>query len=86
MLVLGIDTTLVAGLVAGLVSEEPPAALLALSPNSAFRGLVPPTAVGTAGGAAVSAGRPLANLAGLGWWWLGGLAVAVWRIWPAVDD
>ena len=86
VLVLGIDTTLVAGLAAGLVSEESLAALLALSPNSAFRGLVLSTAVGTVGGAAVSAGRPLANLAGLGWWWLGGLAVAVWRIWPAVDD
>ena len=86
VLVLGIDTTLVAGLAAGLVSEESLATLLALSPNSAFRGLVLSTAVGTVSGAAVSAGTPLTNLAGLGWWWLGGVGVAVWRVWPAVDE
>lgn len=84
-LVLGIDTTLIAGLAGGVVSADGLTALLALSPNSAFRGLVLSTAVGVVGGAEVSAGHPLANAVGLLWWWLGALAVAVWRIWPAVD-
>ena len=86
VLVLGIDTTLIAGLAAGVVAEESLAVLLALSPNSAFRGLVLATAVGTVGGAEASAGRPLVNAAGLGWWWLSALAIAVWRIWPVVDE
>ncbi|MFA1611308.1 ABC transporter permease subunit [Halobellus rubicundus] len=85
-LVLGIDTALVAGLAGGFVSEEVVAALLALSPNSAFRGLVLSSAVGVVGGADVAAGNALANAFGLLLWWLGALAIAVWRVWPVVDE
>ncbi|MFB6090122.1 MAG: ABC transporter permease subunit [Halobellus sp.] len=85
-LVLGTDTALVAGLASGVVSEGTVAALLALSPNSAFRGLVLASAVGVVGGADVAAGSPLANAFGLLVWWLGALAIAVWRVWPVVDE
>jgi ABC-2 type transport system permease protein len=85
-LVLGIDTALVAGLAGGVVPEDGLAVLLALSPNSAFRGLVLSTAVGVVGGADVAAGHSLLNLVGLLVWWLGSLAIAVWRVWPAVEE
>jgi ABC-2 type transport system permease protein len=84
-LVLGIDTALVAGLAAGVIPEDGLAILLALSPNSAYRGLVLSTAVGIVGGADVAAGNPVFNAVGLLVWLLGGLAVAVWRVWPPVE-
>ncbi|RLM57677.1 copper ABC transporter permease [Halobellus sp. Atlit-31R] len=84
-LVLGIDTALVAGLASGVLPESGLAALLAMSPNSAFRGLVLSTAVGVVGGAEVNAGAPLLNGVGLLVWLIGSLAVAVWRVWPAVE-
>ncbi|MFD1686397.1 ABC transporter permease [Halobellus litoreus] len=83
-LVVGIDTALVAGLASGVVPEDGLAVLLALSPNSAFRGLVLSSAVGVVGGADVAAGNPLLNALGLLVWWAGSLSVAVWRVWPAV--
>ena len=58
--------------------------LLALSPNSAFRGLVLSSAVGVVGGADVAAGNAALNALGLLVWWAGSLSVAVWRVWPAV--
>jgi hypothetical protein len=84
-LVLGIDTALVAGLASGAVPEDGLAVLLALSPNSAFRGLVLSNAVGVVGGADVSAGNSLLNALGLLGWWLGSLSIALWRVWPAVE-
>ncbi|MFB6093084.1 MAG: ABC transporter permease [Haloquadratum sp.] len=83
--VIGADTALVAGLSGGVISPDGLSVLLAFSPNSAFRGLVLATAVGVVGGAEVAAGSPLLNLLGLLAWWLGSLAVAVWRVWPAVE-
>ena len=85
-LVLGIDTALVAGLASGVLPESGLTALLALSPNSAFRGLVLSTAVGVVGGAEVNAGNALLNTVGLLVWLVGSLAIAVWRVWPAVEE
>ncbi|MFB6251232.1 MAG: ABC transporter permease [Halobellus sp.] len=85
-LVLGIDTALVTGLAAGVIPERGLSALLALSPNSAFRGLVLSTVVGVLGGTTVTAGNPLANAGGLGLWWLSSLVIAIWRVWPVVDN
>jgi ABC-2 type transport system permease protein len=82
--VVGIDTTLIAGLAAGVFSPESVPALLAVSPNSAFRGLVLAEAVGVVGGAAVNAGSTPLNVLGLLGWWLFALGVAVWRVWPTV--
>jgi ABC-2 type transport system permease protein len=83
--VLGADTALLAGLAAGVVPPEGLAALLAVSPNSAFRGLVLSSAVGVVGGAEVDAGNALLNALGLLSWWLAALGVAVWRVWSPVD-
>jgi ABC-2 type transport system permease protein len=84
-LVLGIDTALVAGLASGAIPEDGLAVLLALSPNSAFRGLVLSNAVGVVGGADVAAGNAALNALGLLGWWLGSLSIALWRVWPAVE-
>ncbi|WP_144902767.1 ABC transporter permease [Halobellus captivus] len=85
-LVLGIDTALVAGIASGLVPGDGIGVLLALSPNSAFRGLVLSTAIGAVGGAEVAAGEPLLNGVGLLAWWLVSLSVAVRRVWPVVES
>jgi ABC-2 type transport system permease protein len=84
--VLGADTAFLAGLAAGVLSPEAVQWVLALSPNSAFRGLVLTSAVGTVGGAQVNAGYPAANALGLLWWWAVGLGAAVWRVWPGVES
>ncbi len=83
--VIGIDTTLLAGLAAHLFLPDNLAIYLALSPNSAFRGLVLSDAVGVIGGASVNAGSTILNVFGLLVWWFVGLAVASWRVWEAVD-
>jgi len=85
-LVLGIDTALVAGLASGVIPEDGLAVLLALSPNSAFRGLVLSSAVGVVGGADVAAGNSVLNALGLLVWWIGSLSIALWRVWPRVES
>lgn len=84
--VIGIDTTLLAGLAADFFLPQNISIYLALSPNSAFRGLVLSEAVGVVGGASVNAGSPLLNVLGLLSWWFFGLAVAAWRVWPEVES
>ena len=85
-LVLGFDTALVAGIAGGAIPDDVLAVLVAASPNSAYRGLVLSTAVGVVGGANVAAGNTVVNLLGLVVWWLASIAVAVWRVWPAVEE
>lgn len=85
-LVLGFDTALVAGIAGGAIPDDGLAVLVAASPNSAYRGLVLSTAVGVVGGANVAAGNTVVNLLGLVVWWLASIAVAVWRVWPAVEE
>jgi ABC-2 type transport system permease protein len=82
--VVGIDTTLIAGLASGALPSESIPLLLAASPNSAFRGLVLAEAVGVVGGAGVNAGSTPLNVVGLLGWWVLALAVATWRVWPTV--
>ncbi|WP_458189204.1 ABC transporter permease [Haladaptatus sp. NG-WS-4] len=84
--VIGIDTTLLAGLAAELFPAENVSMYLALSPNSAFRGLVLSGAVGVVGGASVDAGSPSLNALSLFVWWFLGLTVAGWRVWPDVSS
>jgi ABC-type transport system involved in multi-copper enzyme maturation permease subunit len=85
-LVLGFDTALVAGIAGGAIPDDGLAVLVAASPNSAYRGLVLSAAVGVVGGTNVAAGNAVANLLGLAVWWLASIAVAVWRVWPAVEE
>lgn len=82
--VVGIDTTLIAGLASGVLPSESVPLLLAMSPNSAFRGLVLAEAVGVVGGATVNAGSTSLNVLGLLGWWILVMGVAGWRVWPTV--
>ncbi|WP_132059151.1 ABC transporter permease subunit [Halorussus amylolyticus] len=83
-LVLGFDAGLVAGLAGGVVPDAALPSLLALSPNSAFRGLVLETVVGGVE-TGTPAASPVAGLAGLGAWLVASLAVAVFAVWPKTD-
>jgi ABC-2 type transport system permease protein len=79
-LVVGFDAGIVAGLAGGVIPESGLELVLALSPNSAFRGLVLETVVGGAASGAPAA-SPLASLLGLLSWLVGALAVAVVTVW-----
>ena len=81
-LIVGLDALLVGGITTGLLPESVVTALSALSPNSAFRGLVFSLAVRPAGGLDVPTG-PGALGAGLGLsvWLVGGLVLAAHLAW-----
>lgn len=83
-LVIGFDAGILAGVAGGVVSDGALRSVLALSPNSAFRGLVLEAVVGGIE-TDVPAASPAASLGGLGAWLLGALAVAVLSVWPATD-
>jgi ABC-2 type transport system permease protein len=80
-LVIGFDASLVAALSGGLVGPDQIAPLLAVSPNSAFRGLVYALAVGDAYTRGAVPGSPPLLLAGLALWFVGSLAVGVRTVW-----
>ncbi|MFC7081679.1 hypothetical protein [Halorussus caseinilyticus] len=80
-LVVGFDAGIVAGLAGGVVPEGALELVLALSPNSAFRGLVLETVVGGVESGAPAA-SPVASVLGLLLWLVGTLAVAVVTVWP----
>ncbi|CCQ32427.1 copper ABC transporter permease protein [Halorhabdus tiamatea SARL4B] len=78
VLVVGLDLGFVAGLAGGIVSPEDLSTLSALSPLSAYRGLVLEMAIGPVAGDAISGGvNPLVAFVGLAGWTAGGLAVAI---------
>jgi len=76
----GLDLALIYGLDAGIVSESMLAESLAVSPLSAYRGLVFETIVVTAAGTGPQTATPLASVFGLLVWGVGSLAVAVWAV------
>lgn len=83
----GLDVALVAGLATGVVPPDGLPALLALSPTSAFRGLVLDLVVSAATTETLRTGSRVLNLLGLLAWLGGALAVAgygVWRV-PSHD-
>jgi len=77
-LVVGLDAGIVAGLAAGVVPETALGALLGLSPNSAFRGLVLATVVG---GGESTAASSAAGVVGLLAWLAGSLGLATLAVW-----
>ncbi|MFB6122813.1 MAG: ABC transporter permease [Haloferacaceae archaeon] len=81
VLVVGLDVGVVAALAAGVVGEGSLQWVLALSPNSAFRGLVLETVVGAVSSPSVRAAVPAANLVGLGIWLAGSLSLSIWAVW-----
>lgn len=81
VLVVGLDLAVVAGLATGVVGAGALEWVLALSPASAYRGLVLETVVRPLAGEGLPAARPAANLAGLLVWFAGALAAAGWLAW-----
>lgn len=80
-LVLGFDATIVAALSDGLIGPDALGTLTALSPNSAYRGLVYTLAVGDVYTRSAPTPSLVAGLAGLTLWFVGSLGVAVARVW-----
>ncbi|AUX07758.1 ABC transporter permease [Halalkaliarchaeum desulfuricum] len=76
-IVLVADLAIVGGLASGAIGGESIHATLALSPASAFRGLVFETVISVAGGAGPETASTTASLTGLSAWLVGSLAVAV---------
>lgn len=74
------DIALVFGLSRGLIEEGSLLNTLAISPLSAYRGLVLETTVATTAGTGPARASPLASALGLGVWWIGSLAVAALAI------
>lgn len=82
VLVIGIDLGILVGLTGGYLGAGGVEYVLALSPNSAFRGLVLETVLGVTTTAGISAANPLASVVGLLVWWIGGLGIALLAVWP----
>lgn len=70
------DITLVFGLSRGIIEEASLAGSLAVSPLSAYRGLVLETTVAVTAGTGPRAASPISSAVGLLVWWIGSLAVA----------
>ncbi len=80
VLLVGLDLALVYGFTAGLVGDSTLIHSLAISPLSAYRGLVLETTVSVAAGAGPRIASPVASVVGLCVWTIGSLAVAAWAI------
>ncbi|WP_435347034.1 ABC transporter permease [Haloarchaeobius sp. HRN-SO-5] len=87
LLTVGLDLGLVGALSAGLVGPDGLRYLLALSPNSAFRGLVFALAVQSVEAATLPASAVVANVVGLTLWLVGSFVVATKTVWqnPTAD-
>lgn len=79
-LLVGLDLALVFGLSAGFVGESSLLHALAVSPLSAYRGLVFETVVVTAAGTGPQTASPVASVLGLVGWTVGALGIAIWAI------
>ncbi|OLZ40577.1 copper ABC transporter permease [Natrinema saccharevitans] len=76
VVLVGLDLALVYGLASGYLGESSLVYALAVSPLSAYRGLVFETVVITAAGTGPQTASPAASLIGLAVWTIGSLAVA----------
>ncbi len=79
-LLVGFDLAIVYGLAEGILGDADLLYSLAISPLSAYRGLVLETTVVVATGTGPQVASPLASLAGLAAWTVGSLAVAIWGV------
>jgi len=80
VLLVGADLALVYGLSAGILGDGSLIHALALSPLSAYRGLVLETAVVVAAGTGPQTAAPLSSLLGLALWWLASLSIAAYGV------
>ncbi|MFB1064684.1 ABC transporter permease [Natrinema sp. H-ect4] len=80
VLLVGLDLALVYGFTNGYLADSSLVHALAVSPLSAYRGLVFESAVVTASGTGPRTASPVASLLGLASWTGASLAVATWAI------
>lgn len=80
VLLVGLDLALVYGLASGYIGDSSLIHALAVSPLSAYRGLVFETTVLTATGTGPRAASPAASLLGLTVWTVGSLAITMWAV------
>lgn len=87
LLTVGLDLGLVAALSSGTVGPDGLRYLLALSPNSAFRGLTLALSIQTVEAATLPLSAVLANVVGLVLWLVGSLVLAALTVWsdPPAD-
>jgi ABC-2 type transport system permease protein len=87
LLAVGLDLGLVAALSSGVVGPGTLRYLLALSPNSAFRGLTLALSIRTVEAATLPLSVVLANLVGLAVWLVASLVLATMTVWsdPPAD-
>ncbi|SDR15739.1 ABC transporter permease [Natronobacterium texcoconense] len=79
-LLIGFDLALIYGLAEGVIGDADLLYSLAISPLSAYRGLVLETTVIVASGTGPQVASPLASVAGFAVWIVGSLAVAIWGV------
>ena len=80
VLLVGLDLLLVYGLSTGFLAESALLQALAISPLSAFRGLVLESVVVVAAGTGPQTAAPIASIVGLLVWGVASLAVATWSV------
>ena len=80
VLLVGLDLLLVYGLSTGFLAESALLQALAVSPLSAFRGLVLESVVVVAAGTGPQTAAPVASIAGLLVWGVASLAIATWSV------
>lgn len=78
VLLVGLDLALVYGLAAGTIGDGSLVYALAISPLSAYRGLVFESAIVVAAGTGPAAASPIASLVSLAVWTAASLGVAAW--------
>ena len=76
-LLVGADLAIVTGVASGVIGDSGLIYAIALSPLSAYRGLVLETAVVVASGTGPRTASPIASLISLGCWMIGSLIVAI---------
>ncbi|MDG5760172.1 ABC transporter permease subunit [Natronococcus sp. A-GB1] len=79
-LLFGFDLAIVYGLTEGLIGDDSLLYSLAMSPLSAYRGLVLETTVAVASGTGPQVASPVVSLFGFAAWTVGSLAVAIWSV------
>ncbi|WP_254863011.1 ABC transporter permease [Halovivax gelatinilyticus] len=80
VLLVGLDLALVFGLSAGYLPESALLEAIAISPLSAYRGLVFETVITTAAGSGPETASVPASILGLAAWLVGSLVVAAWAL------
>ncbi|MFP8953756.1 ABC transporter permease [Natrialbaceae archaeon A-arb3/5] len=80
ILLVGLDLALVYGLASGYIGDSSLVDAIAISPLSAYRGLVFETVVVTAAGTGPRAASPISSVLGLTVWTIASLAASIWAV------